>query len=296
MDVIGFGHLNYDYLFKVENLGSAGSEVKILESKEEIGGSAANTICGLARLGFKTSYLGAIGDDSEGDKILKNLKKENIDTAFVKKKQGNTSKVLIFVDSKGERTMYIVSGVTKTFSLQDIELNQVEESKVLHMSHFATDKQFGLQKTLANQLNKVKISYAPGASVKRGLKELEPILTKTHVLFLNKSEIETVTNLPYEDGAKSLLKLGVKIVAVTLGKEGCYVSDGKSSSLVPSIKTTVVDTTGAGDAFNAGFLSGMLGFRSLKECGRVGNQVASLCIQKLGARDGLPRKEDISLG
>jgi len=86
---------------------------------------------------------------------------------------------------------------------------------------------------------------------------------------------------------------GVKIVAVKLGGKGCYVTDGHEQHLIEPFKVKVVDTTGAGDAFCAGFLFGLINERSLYECGRLGNFVASRCVMKLGARTGLPFTQDL---
>jgi len=87
--------------------------------------------------------------------------------------------------------------------------------------------------------------------------------------------------------------LGVEVVAVKLGELGCYVTDGKESHLIEPYKVAAVDTTGAGDAFCAGFLYGLIKQKDLYECGRLGNFVASRCIAKLGARTGLPKLADL---
>jgi ribokinase len=87
----------------------------------------------------------------------------------------------------------------------------------------------------------------------------------------------------------------VEIVAVKLGSKGCYVTDGKQSHNVEPFKVKVVDTTGAGDAFCAGFLYGLISGKNLYDCGRIGNFVASRCIMKMGARPGLPYLKDLKL-
>jgi len=133
------------------------------------------------------------------------------------------------------------------------------------------------------------ISFDPGIIyAQRGIDELKPILTHVDILLLNKTEIEELTGLNYRDGASELISMGISVVVVKLGEDGCYITDGSKEIAVPSFKVEVVDTTGAGDAFNAGFLYGFLKGKDLEECGRLGNLVASRCIQKLGARAGLP--------
>jgi ribokinase len=90
-----------------------------------------------------------------------------------------------------------------------------------------------------------------------------------------------------------MLKKGVEIVAVKLGSKGWYVTDGKKSRYVEAFKVNVVDTTGAGGAFCAGFLYGLVTGKNLEECGRIGNFVASRCIERMGARAGLPTLKDL---
>jgi ribokinase len=83
------------------------------------------------------------------------------------------------------------------------------------------------------------------------------------------------------------------VVAVKLGKQGCYVTDGREAHLIDAYEANVVDTTGAGDAFGAGFLYGLLRGKDMYTCGKLGNFVASRKIEKQGARDGLPKREDL---
>ena len=95
------------------------------------------------------------------------------------------------------------------------------------------------------------------------------------------------------EGAEVLLGEGVSVVAVKLGGEGCYITDGGEGFRVPALKVRVVDTTGAGDAFCSGFLHGLLTGKDLRRCGEIANFVASRKIKKTGAREGLPRLGDL---
>jgi len=102
-----------------------------------------------------------------------------------------------------------------------------------------------------------------------------------------------LTKKDYRNGSKTLLGMGVEVMAVKLGSRGCYVTDGKESYLVPAFTKKPKDTTGAGDAFCAGFIYGLLNQKDLYTCGKLGNLVASRCIRKYGARAGLPSKSDL---
>ena len=92
-----------------------------------------------------------------------------------------------------------------------------------------------------------------------------------------------------------MIDRGVKIVAVKLGGDGCYVTDGRERHCLEAFKVKVVDTTGAGDAFCAGFLYGLVKKKSLYECGRLGNFAGSRCVMKMGARTGLPFAKDLEI-
>jgi len=135
----------------------------------------------------------------------------------------------------------------------------------------------------------VKVSFDPGELyARRGLATLKPMIEKSFVMVPNENEVKLLTGKNYERGAEVLLNAGAGIVVVTLGRRGCYVTDGKETHLVEPYKVAVVDTTGAGDAFCAGFLYGLIKNEDLHECGKLGNFVASRCLQKVGAREGLP--------
>ena len=108
-------------------------------------------------------------------------------------------------------------------------------------------------------------------------------------------ESESLMDLDYKDGAKEIISMGCKIVVVKMGERGCYLTDGKEEYEVEAFPSKAIDTTGAGDAFNAGFLYGYVKGFSLKECGKLGNWVASKNIQRVGARTGLPREEELKV-
>jgi len=295
-DVVGFGALNIDRLFKVNKIAGRDEESFVVESKESCGGSAANTIVGLARLGLKTGYIGKVSDDREGQLLLDDFKKENVDTkGIVIAKSGRSGVVMGFVDEHGERSLYVAPGVNDTVELREINKNYARKAGFLHLTSFVGEKSFESQKEIVEQLPEhVRVSFDPGMLyAQRGLSSLRPILRRAFVMLPNEVEMKLLTGEEYEDGAEMLIAEGVKVVAVKLGRKGCFVTDGEESHVVEPFKVRVVDTTGAGDAWNAGFLYGLLGENSLLECGRLGNFVASRCIMKMGARIGLPQLADL---
>jgi ribokinase len=296
-DVVGFGALNVDKLFKVNEIAAAEEEGFIESHEEQCGGSAANASVGLARLGCKVGFVGKVGGDKEGHLLLEDFRKEGVDTnGIVCAKYGESGIVMGFVDREGQRSLYIHSGVNDSIALEEVNLEYVAQAKFLHLSSFVGEKSFLTQKQLLNTLpSSVKISFDPGALyAQKGYSELEPIIEKSYVMMPNAKELEQITGeADPQKGAAFLLAKGVKVVAVKLGERGCFVTDGEEQHAIEAFKTCAVDTTGAGDAFCAGFLYGLLNGKSLLECGRIGNFVASRKVTKIGARVGLPHKKDL---
>ena len=294
-DVVGFGALNLDKLFKVNMIAKEEEEGSVLDFKESAGGSAANTVVGLARLELKTGFIGKVAADREGNFLLDDFRKEGVDVKGITvSAKGRSGTVMGFIDQKGDRALYVDPGVNDQVEFKDIKLDYVSGTEFLHLSSFVGEKPFKAQKQLIEQLSSVKISFDPGAIYSRkGLVALKPIIKKSYVMFPNGIEVKLLTGQDYREGARTLTELGADLVAVKLGKRGCYVTDGKESHLIEPYKVEAVDTTGAGDAFCAGFIYGLIRGRDLYECGKLGNFVASRCISKMGARTGLPKLEDL---
>jgi ribokinase len=294
-DVVGFGALNLDKLFKVNTIAKEEEEGFVTEVLESAGGSAANTTVGAARLELKTGYVGKVAADREGKVLLDAFRTEGVNVnGITVSKKGRSGTVMGFVDPNGDRALYVDPGVNDEIELGDINLDYVSDTKFLHLTSFVGEKTFETQKELLKQFSGVKISFDPGALyVNKGLDALKQIIQKSYVMFPNALELKTLTGKDYKQGAKKLIALGVQVVAVKLGKQGCYVTDGKESHTIEAYTVDAVDTTGAGDAYCAGFLYGLTKRKDLHTCGKLGNFVASRCVQKMGARTGLPHLNEL---
>ncbi len=297
MDAIGFGALNLDKIYLVDKIPKAEEEGYVKDLQLHPGGSAANTIVGLARLGLKTGYIGKIGNDEDGRILLEDLKREGVDTRCVIKARGRSGSAIILVDENGNRAILVDPGVNDTIRFEEIDIDYVKRFKLLHLTSFICKNgydSFISQKKIVKEVDRV--SFDPGAVyAERGLKEMEDILKYTTVFLPNKAEIEKLFGLNYRDAVEECIKMGIEIVAIKMGSKGCYIRKGEREIIVKPFKVNVVDTTGAGDAFNAGFLYGYLKGKDIEECGKLGNLIASYCIQKVGAREGLPRKDEIRI-
>ena len=298
-DVVGFGALNVDKLYKVNKLAKAEEESFIETYTEACGGSAANTIIGLARLGCKTGFVGKIGCDRESKLILQDFCLEGVDTkGIIQAGNGRSGLVLGFVDQKGERALYVDPGVNDTITFDELDQEYVSKTRFLHLSSFVGKQSFQVQKKLLELIpNSTKVSFDPGILYASKIYDvLKPILNRTFLLMPNKIELKLLTGeTNYREGAEFMIRQGIKIVAVKLGSVGSYVTNGSESHFVKSFNVDAVDTTGAGDAFDAGFISGLLNEESLFDCARIGNFVASQKVMRMGARAGLPYVKDLDL-
>ena len=294
-DVVGFGALNLDKLFKVNIIAKEEEEGFVSDFKEEGGGSAANTIVGLARLELKTGFIGKVADDREGKRLLVEFLREGVNVEGVKvAEKGRSGSVMGYVDPKGDRALYVDPGVNDEIEGSDVDVDYVAGSRFLHLSSFVGEKPFFAQKQVISKLSEVRVCFDPGAlHARKGLDALKPIIMQSYALLPNEIEVKLLTGLGYKEGAEKLMELGAEIVGVKLGKRGCYVTDGKENHMIEAYDVEAVDTTGAGDAFCAGFIYGLAKGKDLFECGKLGNFVASRCVSAMGARTGLPRLADI---
>jgi len=209
---------------------------------------------------------------------------------------GRSGTVIGFVDEKGERALYVDPGVNNSLDFSEIDLDYASRADLLHLSSFAGEMPFQAQKKLIETIPDVSVTVDPGMIyARKGLAELKPLIERCLVFFPNEHELKLLTGKDYKEGSEALLREGVRIVAVKLGARGCYVTDGEENHLIEPFRVKIVDSTGAGDAFCAGFLYGIINNKTLRECGVLGNFVASRTLRKMGARNGLPRKEDLPL-
>ena len=286
MDAIGFGALNVDKVYLVSEIPKAEEESFVIDFKIYAGGSSANTISALARLGLKTGFIGKVGKDSEGEFLIRDFESFGVDTSNVIVSEGRTGVAMVFVDREGRRAILLDPALNDTIKFDEIDLNYVKDFRLLHLSSFVCKvswESFESQKRIAEEFEGI-VSFDPGSVyAKFGLDKIKPLIKQTNVFMPNEIEIELLTGLDYREGAEFFLKW-CDVVVVKRGEKGCYVASDEGCYEVPAYKVKVVDTTGAGDAFNAGFLYGLLKGKNLEDCARIGNYLASLCIQHVGAR------------
>ena len=286
-EIIGFGALNVDRLYSVDKIVSHDEESFITSETDTPGGSAANTIVGLARLGCSTSIIGKIAEDDEGDLIEYNLAVNGVYTNnLIYSESGSTGKCIGFVDKNGERCLYISPGVNDDIKIGEINPLNIMRCKIMHYTSFVGDS-FNTQIELLEKLSKeTLLSFDPGMLyVEKGFDQLKPILERTDILLINESELRLLCNNDYDDLKEltlGLLDLGIDTVVVKQGSKGVFAINNSQECFVEAYECEVVDTTGAGDSFNSGFLYSFLKGYDLEKSCQIGNWVASKAIQGFG--------------
>ncbi len=291
---MGFGALNLDRLFQVNQIACKDEEGQIKNLHESCGGSAANTIIGLARLGLDTGLIGKIGSDREGETLLDNLQNEDVDIhGIIKSSNGRSGTVHGYVDRKGERALYVDPGVNDTITIQEIDPEYASNTRLLHLTSFVGKSIQAQEELLDNIDDQITVSLDPGMIyASKGIKALKKILQRTNVLLINQNELDLLLRSRKDQDTKinTLLNYGIEILVIKQGKKGCLVTDGVKTYLLDAYDVDCRDTTGAGDAFNSGFIYGFLEGKNIEESAMLGNFVASCCVQELGATTGLPSK------
>ena len=299
MKVIGFGALNVDNIYQAENLQLEENSAAPIDV--QAGGSAANTIIALAKLEIPSGFIGIVAGDAFGQLLISEFKRKKVDTSkiILQKAESlltSSGQVEAYVDKKGRRQLFIKPGVNNLLKFSDVDIDYLNKAEITHFSSFVGDKQLEIQiKTVAKLSKEVKISFSPGSIYcERGIRSILPIIKRTHVLFLDRREIYKLTGKNFKKGCKELLRLGPHIVVVTLGRDGSYTATKNEKILTRAKRVKALDTTGAGDAFAAGFLFGLINNSNFQQCAKLGNIVASFCIKKVGARAGLPNRKELA--
>jgi len=277
---------------KVIQLGF-GSKIEMAGMSFSTGGGGANAAVTFASQGLKAAYCGKIGDDYFGDLIIKELKNLKIDTAFVNRTREKSTNVSVILSYPGgDKTILVYRGAADLFKIKDIPLNKIKNAKWFYSAPFSGKLAY-LTEDLVNlaKRNKIKVAMNPGYNqLTLPQKTLKRILKKIDILILNQEEASLLTGIPYrkeKEIFRKIDKLVPGICVMTKGREGVIVSDGEYLYKAAALKIKLVDTTGAGDSFNSGFLSSFIKTKDIPSAIQFVVANSAACLQKLGAKQGL---------
>ena len=263
---------------------------------EMSGGSAANTVVGVAAFGGKAAFIGKVADDEFGRIFAHDIKASGVqfaNKAVAKKAGGNgTSRSLILVTPDGERTMHTLLGISTEFTEADIDPAVIEGGKVLYLEGYLFDRPeakaaFRRAASIAAKAGRqVSLTLSDAFCVDRHRTEfLAFIKESVDILFANESEILSLYETKNFDEAAQRVKADTKLAALTRSAKGSViVSHGEIVSVPVQPVAKVVDTTGAGDLYAAGFLYGVTQGKDIKTAGLLGSLAAAEVISHVGAR------------
>ncbi len=308
MKVVGIGNAIVDVICKInENFISQNNlakgnmklifdeiEFKNLLSNLKIektisGGSVANSIVGLSQLGNKVGFIGKISDDELGKKYEIGLKKENVDYIYNKKKEAlPTGTCLILITPDSERTMCTFLGTAGKINDNDINLDAINKSELIFLEGYLWDEgepKKAFDKAI-NNAKKTSMSLSDKFCVDRHKPHfLNLVKNKLDITFANEQEIMSLIDAKNFDEVVTFAKQIKKTLVITRGEKGAIsINADKIVEIEAKKDLDIVDLTGAGDLFAAGYLHGYINNFTQKECLEKGSEMSSKIIQQIGAR------------
>ncbi|MFW9996335.1 MAG: carbohydrate kinase family protein [Candidatus Odinarchaeota archaeon] len=293
-DVIGLGEVVIDLLVKIPSFPEPDEKLYVISTEKQAGGVTANFCVGVARQGLRVAFIGAVGDDFDGQFLRTMLVKENVADEFLVSLEDRVTPVnIVMVTEDGDKAILQSENMRLTVPPSElITAELVQKASHLHLT--AINFETALKAVKLAKDGGLTISLDLEAQVVRDyVEELPELLEYVDLLIPNKRGASEFTGI--EDPTKSSLKLleyGSKAVIMTLGSEGAILSTRTKQKYFPAYEIeNVVDTTGAGDAFNAGFITGFLLGKTLEESIKRGQATAVLKIQGMGAQEPLPTSD-----
>ena len=307
MKILGLGNAIVDVICKVEddfltNNNLTKSTMKLVDESEfkkllsnlkieetVSGGSVANSIVGLSQLGNEVGFIGKINEDELGNKYEEGLKKEKVKYFYSKKKEKlPTGTCLILITPDSERTMCTFLGIAGKINENDIDVNAIKNSEIIFLEGYLWDEgepRKAFDKAIQNS-KKVAMSLSDQFCVDRHKPRfLDLVKNKLDITFANEQEILSLINAKNFKEVISFGKNLGKLIVITRGEKGSIaISSNTVTENDIQKNLNIIDLTGAGDLFAAGFLHAHINNLSVKECLEKGTEMSSKIIQKIGAR------------
>ena len=295
-------------------------DIDLIEGKsfeKQAGGAPANVCATVAKLGGKASFCGKVGNDPFGFFLKKTLEEVKVDTSMVVMDDVNpTTLAFVSLKKNGERDFVFNRGADAFLSEEEVDKEKLKQASILHFGSATALLADPFQTTYVNTMKEMKedgafISFDPNYRLDlwKGKVDLFVELAKrgialAHFVKVSDEELKIITGVEgIAEGVSSLHDLGAKVVAVTLGKEGTYLSNGEQEEVIASIPVRSIDSTGAGDAFVGATLfqlaqlesaqSVIEDFDSLKEIISFSNKIGAVVCTKVGAISAIPTMEEV---
>ncbi|MGX5377970.1 ribokinase [Ligilactobacillus sp. LYQ135] len=299
-NVTVIGSINLDRSIRAKRMAKAGETLHIDESFSAGGGKGANQAVAAQRLGAKTNFIGAIGDDDAGKVMLELLSEEKINLAGIETlKNTSTGQAYVIVTDNSENRIFVLGGANMLLTPQHIKTHEdlIQQSDFV-VAQFETPIETTIEAFKIAKQEEIKTILNPAPAVKEVPQEL---LKVTDMIIPNETETQILTGIKIENeddmikAADQLHDLGIQIVLITIGSKGTFYSYDHKHGIVPACKVKAVDTTAAGDTF-IGALSSKLktDFSNLEDAIKFSNQASALTVQRYGAQPSIPYLKELN--
>ncbi len=297
--ILVIGSANMDLVVSTERFAHPGETIFGKKFDMFPGGKGANQAVCCAMLGSKTLFIGRIGRDDFGKRISKNLEQAGVELQHLLiDDEENTGTALITVDKTGENKIIVIPGSNMKLSPLDIDKKKhlfSEVKVVIAQLEIPIDTVIKAAVLAKENETTFILNPAPAQELPEKLFPLIDYLTPNETELEILSGITVKNEISFEKAARILLKKGVKNVIVTIGEKGALFVNKDRKEIFPSNRVSVVDTTGAGDAFNGALAFALSNGEEIDKSIQLANLVASHCIMKMGAQSSMPRLEEINI-
>ncbi len=298
--IVVIGSANMDMVVQVEHIPAAGETVLGGDAAAIPGGKGANQAVAAARLGGSVHFIGRVGQDAFGDTLNKGLASEGIDVTHLKKDRNAPSGIaLIGVDCRGQNSIIVAPGANAHVSLEDIEnaaeLIQRSDSIVLQLEIPIASVKKALETARTSGVRTIlnPAPYSHTHPLDRSVLELVDILTPNEHEAAGILGLDTPGGLDMEKAAIQIREMGVRAVVITLGGDGCLLSDSKGERHISGLPVAPVDTTAAGDCFTGALAVALSEGKSLDEAAVFANRAAAISVTRVGAQPSLPYRHEL---
>ncbi|MDH7509036.1 MAG: carbohydrate kinase family protein [Methanomassiliicoccales archaeon] len=288
-----YGHVALDYILQLENFPEPNTSVDILEKKRFFGGTGANIATIASSLGVPTALCSFVGNDFPDD-FRRFMIDRGVDLRdLVKVEDDETPLVWIVSNSSHDQVAYVYQGAMRRMDAFEVRIGAARESKFVHICTGRPGYYLKVIKA-CREMNKF-ISFDPSQEIHHiwSEKDFCEAISQCDAFFANDSEMRTAMRYMHVQTPEEL-STRLKFLVNTKGKEGCDIYEGKNRISVPAFNSKkIVDTTGAGDAFRAGFYAALYRGMTLRECAAAGSATASFIIESQGSLTNIPDWKDV---
>ena len=289
------GSINMDLILSAERIPETGENLLGTSYGYANGGKGANQATALARLGSSVKMIGKVADDANGNKLLENLKNNNIDTSGVATDGSSTGLAAILIDGEGRNRIIVYEGANAEIAA-DEAVSSIDNDLDLLLVQFETNENVVISAVNHAVKNNITTVIDCGPAKQFSLEKMQGAT----IVSPNESETKALTGiLPTDEDsvleASRLLmeRSRAQYIVLKLGERGCSIWDGTRLTLLPSYKSVVVDTTAAGDCFTAAMALEFIRSGDIYKACDMGNKAGAIAVSRMGAADSMPTADEI---